>query len=57
MGAGNSLVRLNSRSILFDVQNTSFVTSLVIIIYIYSINIPPYMIINRIYENRNFLSL
>ena len=56
MGAGNSLVRLNSRSILFDVQNTSFVTSLVIIIYIYSINIPPYMIINRIYENRYFLS-
>ena len=36
-------------------DNISFDASLVI--YIYSTNIPPIMIINRIYENQNILSL
>ena len=44
-----------SRCILFDGENISFDASLVI--YINSTNIPPVMIINRIYENQNLLSL
>ena len=36
---------------LFDGENISFDTSLVV--YINSTNIPPIMIINRIYENQN----
>jgi hypothetical protein len=40
-------------SILFDGKNISFDASLVIPIN--STNIPPIMIINRIYENQNFL--
>ena len=44
-----------SRFILFDGENISFDTSLVI--YINSTNIPPIMIINRIYETQNLLSL
>jgi hypothetical protein len=40
---------------LFDGENISFVASLVV--YIYSTNIPPIMIIDRIYENQNLLSL
>jgi len=35
---------------LFDGKNISFDTSLVIYIYINSINIPPIMIINKIYR-------
>ena len=54
-GAGKSLARPTSRCILFDGENISFDVSLVI--YINSTNIPPIMIINRIYENRNLLSL
>ena len=46
--ADNSLARPTSRCILFDGQNISFDASLVI--YINSTNIPPIMIINRIYE-------
>jgi len=44
---------------LFDGENNSFDASLVIYIYIYinSNNILPIMIINRIYEHRNLLSL
>jgi len=46
---------------LFDGENISFDSSLVIYIYIYiyinSTNIPPVMIINSVYENQNFLSL
>ena len=42
-------------SILFDGENISFDASLVICIN--STNIPPIMIINRIYENQNLLSL
>ena len=30
---------------------------MLVLLYIYSTNIPPIMIINRIYENQNFLSL
>ena len=51
----------------FDGENISFDVSLVIYIYIYiyiyvyifiySTNIPPIMIINRIYETQNLLSL
>ena len=40
---------------MFDGENISFDASL--IIYINSINILPIMIINRIYENQNLLSL
>ena len=46
-----------SRCILFDSENISFDASLVM--YINSTNIPPIMIINRIYEyeTQNLLSL
>ena len=54
-GADKSLARPNSRCILFDGENISFDASLVI--YINSTNIPPIMIINRIYEHQNLLSL
>ena len=39
---------------MFDGEDISFAASLVI--YINSTNIPPIMIINRIYENQNLLS-
>ena len=54
-GADKFLARPTSRCILFDGENISFDASLVI--YIDSTNIPPIMIINRIYENQNLLSL
>ena len=54
-GADKSLARPTSRCILFDGENISFDASLVI--YINSNNIPPTMIINRIYETQNLLSL
>jgi hypothetical protein len=54
-GADRSLARRTSRCILFDGENISFDASLVI--YINSTNIPPIMIINRIYETQNLLSL
>ena len=54
-GSDKSLARPTSPCILFDGENVSFDTSLVI--YINSNNIPPIMIINRIYENQNLLSL
>ena len=54
-GADKSLARPTSRCILFDGQNISFDASLVI--YINTTNIPPIMIINRIYELQNLLSL
>ena len=47
-GADKSLAQPTSRCILFDGENISFDASLVI--YINSTNIPPIMIINRIYE-------
>jgi hypothetical protein len=54
-GADKSLARPTSRCILFDGKNISFDASLVI--YVNSTNIPPIMIINRIYETQNLLSL
>ena len=54
-GADKSLALLTSRCILFDGENISFDASLVICIN--SNNIPPIMIINRIYEHQNLLSL
>ena len=54
-GADNSLARPTSRCILFDGENIPFDASLVI--YINSTNIPAIMIINRIYEHQNLLSL
>jgi hypothetical protein len=53
--AVKSLARPTSRCILFDGENISFDASLVI--YINSANIPPIVIIKRIYEHKNFLSL
>ena len=53
--ADKSLARPTSRCILFDGHNISFDASLVV--YINSTNIPPIMIISRIYENQNLLSL
>ena len=54
-GADKSLARPTSRCILFDGENISLDARLVM--YINSTNIPPIMIINRIYEHRNLLSL
>ena len=54
-GADKSTVRPTSRCILFDGENISFDASLVI--YINSTNIHPIMIINRIHEHQNLLSL
>jgi hypothetical protein len=53
--ADKSLARPTSRCILFDSENISFDASL--FIYINSTNIPPIMIINKIYETQNILSL
>jgi hypothetical protein len=50
--ADKSLARPTSRCILFVGKNISFDASLVI--YINSTNIPPIMIINRIYETQIF---
>ena len=55
MGADKSLVRPTSRCILTDGENISFDASLVI--YINSTDIPPIVIISRIYEIQNLLSL
>ena len=54
--ADKSLARPTSRYILFDGGNISFDASLVFI-YIYITNISSVMIINRIYEHQNPLSL
>jgi hypothetical protein len=54
-GTDKSLARPTSRYILFDGENISFEDSLVI--YINSTNIPPIMIINRLCEYQNLLSL
>ena len=54
-GADKSLARPTSRCVLFDGENISFDASLVI--YINSTNVPPIVIINRIYEHQNLLSL
>jgi hypothetical protein len=54
-GADKSLARPTSRCILFDGENISFHASLVV--HIKNTNIHPVMIINRIRENQNLLSL
>jgi hypothetical protein len=54
-GADKSLAQRTSRCILFDGENISLDASLVI--YLNNTNIPPIMIINRIYEYQNPLSL
>jgi hypothetical protein len=54
-GADKSSARPTSRYILFDGENISFDASLVI--RINNINVPPIMIINRVYETQNLLSL
>ena len=54
-GADKSLALTTFRCILFDGENISFAASLVI--YTNSTNIPPIMIINRVYEHQNLLSL
>ena len=54
-GADKSLARPNSRCILFVGENISFGASL--FMYINSNNIPPIMIINRMYDHQNLLSL
>ena len=54
-GADKSLARPTSRCILFDGENISFDANLVISIN--STNVPPIMIINRVYEHQNLLSL
>jgi len=56
-GADKSLAQPTSRCILFDGENISFDASLVTYINSTRTNIPPIMIINRIYENQNLLSL
>jgi len=56
-GADKSLARPTSRCILFDGKTISFDASLVIYINSTTRNIPPIMIINRIYETQNLLSL
>jgi hypothetical protein len=53
--AVKSLARPPNRCILFNGENIYFDLSLVI--YTNSTNIPPIMIINRIYETQNLLSL
>jgi hypothetical protein len=53
--ADKSLAQPTCRCILFDGENISFDASLVI--YINSTNIPPILIINRIQEHQNLLSL
>jgi len=54
-GADKSLARPTSRCILFDGVNISFDANLVTYIH-NTTNIPPIMIINRIYQNQNLLS-
>jgi hypothetical protein len=55
-GADKSLAQPPSRYILFGVENITFDAGLVIYIYRNSTNIPPIMIINRIYETQNLMS-
>ena len=54
-GADKFLARPTSRCILFDGENISFDAGLVT--YINRTNIPPIMIINRMHEHQNLLSL
>jgi hypothetical protein len=49
------LVAFKCRTLKVNGENISFDANLDL--YIYSTNIPPIMIINRVYENQNLLSL
>jgi hypothetical protein len=53
--ADKSLAQHTSRYILFDDANISFDASLDI--YIYSTNILPIIVTNKIYEHQNLLSM
>ena len=53
-GADKSLALPTSRCILLDGENISF--DAILVIYINSTDIPPIMILNRIYEGWNFNS-
>jgi len=55
MGADKSLARPTSRLILFDGENILFDASLVI--YTNSTNIPPIVIINRIYASKSSVTV
>jgi hypothetical protein len=55
VGADKSVARPTSQYILFDGENISFDARL--LMYRNSTNIPPIMIINRIYGNQNRCSL
>jgi hypothetical protein len=55
VSADKSLARPTFRCILFDGENISF--DAILVIYVNSTNIPPIMIINRIREHQNLLSL
>jgi hypothetical protein len=54
-GADKSLAQPASRCILFDGENISSDSS--VVIYINSTNISPIMIINKIHENQNLLTV
>ena len=55
LSADKSLAQPTSRCVLFEDENISFDS--ILVIYINSTDIPPIMIINRIYETQNLLSL
>jgi len=55
--ADKSLARPTFRCILFDGENTCISFDASLVIYINSTNTPPIMIINRIHEHQNLLSL
>ena len=54
-GADKPLARPTSRCIMFDGENISFDASLAI--YTNSTNIPPIMIINKIYETQSSVAV
>jgi hypothetical protein len=56
-GDDKSLARPTSRFILFDGENMSISFDASLVTYMNSTNIAPIVIINKIYENQNRLSL
>ena len=58
--ADKSVARPTSRCILFDGENISLMLVFIykyIYMYVCSTNNPPIMVLNRLYENQNLLSL
>jgi hypothetical protein len=55
-GADNSLARTTSRYTFYDGRSLRFILDS-LHIYINSINVPPIIIINKIYEKQNLLSI